>query len=148
MKTSTARTDKEGETAQTRSTDDPWTSVYNKDRKNAFVTDKIHRSSVDLVCMYNKEGHNQGGGISNMTTRTQYNNTQQTTLWGLQIFVPTKLGFDGVSINSCQNSFFVRAPIHSAKVFAHAKKVFLSHKISSWQPITCLKPHNRINSLT
>ena len=48
---------KEGETTQTRSTDDLWTSVYDKDGERACDTDEIHRSSVDLVCAHNNEGH-------------------------------------------------------------------------------------------
>ena len=48
--------DKEDKTTQTRSTDDLWTSADDKDGECACETDKIHRPSVDVICMYNKEG--------------------------------------------------------------------------------------------
>ena len=45
-------THKEGDTTQTRFTDDLWTSVYNTDGECAYDTNNIHRSSVDDMSMY------------------------------------------------------------------------------------------------
>ena len=48
---------KEGETTQTRFTDDLWTSIENKDRECVCDTNNMHRSSVDLICTHHKDWH-------------------------------------------------------------------------------------------
>ena len=47
---------KEGETTQTRFTDDLWTSVYDKDGECAYDTNDIHRSSGDVYVRTIRKG--------------------------------------------------------------------------------------------